>query len=149
MATLKTKYNLKDEVFNPYCVNEKYYITCEDCQGTGKWELKDSTKTIGCQTCSKDDNWYRTPGKVEQYKYFARVNTLTIGQITATIGYKKEIRYMCKETGLGSGSLWSEKDLVTTYEIAKQMADELAKRKNNGEKDIELDVLYVQCGGIK
>lgn len=146
MATLKTKYNLKQTVYNAYCTNQPYSVPCEDCDGTGYWKIANTEKTIGCHTCNKEDGWYNTPGKITKYKYFPGVQKLTIGQVRVTIGHQAEIRYMCKESGLGSGTLWSEKSLTDNYDLAVEASNILAEKKNAGE-DVDVENLYVQMGG--
>lgn len=148
MATIKTKYNLKQVVYNAYCENSPYYVKCEDCDGTGYWEVANKDKKIGCHTCNKEGSWRNNPGKVTLYKYFPRVQELTIGQIRATIGKDAEVRYMCKETGIGSGTLWNEKSLTDNEEYAIEASKILAERKNNGET-VEVEDLFVQMGGTK
>jgi hypothetical protein len=147
VSTIKTKYNLKQVVYNAYCVNEGYYVKCEDCNGTGHWDVTGKDIKVGCQTCNKGDHYWNTPGKTQHYKYFPRVQELTIGQIQATVGYNANIRYMCKETGLGSGSLWAEDSLTDNEAFAREVAKELAGRKNDGE-EVEVEDLYVQMGGV-
>ena len=147
MSTIKTKYSLKQTVYNAYCVNEVYNVKCEDCDGTGYWSIQGKDKKVGCETCNKSSfSWSNTPGIIQMYKYFPRVQELTIGQVQASIGYKAEVRYMCKETGLGSGTLWNEKSLTDDVNKATEAAKILAERKNAGE-DVELVDLYVQMGG--
>jgi hypothetical protein len=146
MSTIKTKYNLKQVVYNAYCSHEAYYVTCTDCNGTGYWEVAGKDMKIGCHTCNKESYW-NTPGKIEHYKYFPCVKRLTIGQVRATIGHSPEIQYMCKETGLGSGALWREDSLTDDEAVANEAAKVLADRRNAGE-DIKVDDLYIQ-GGAK
>lgn len=148
MSTIKTKYNLKQVVYNAYCENTPYSIACSDCDGTGYWELANKDKKVGCHTCNKEGSWHTTPGKITMYKYFPRVNELTIGQIQATVGHSPQIRYMCKETGLGSGTLWNEKSLTDDKLKATEAAKVLAEKQNAGE-DIKIEDLYVQMGGNK
>ena len=48
----------------------------------------------------------------------------TIGQISVTIRKDKtEIRYMCEETGIGSGAIYLEDECFTTYEEAVLATD--------------------------
>lgn len=148
MATIKTKYNLKQVVYNAYCENSAYYVKCEDCDGTGFWQVSGKDVKVGCQTCNKEERYWNTPGKIQQFKYFPRVQELTIGQIRATIGKDAEVRYMCKETGIGSGTLWNEKSLTDSEEVAIEASKILAERKNNGET-VEVEDLFVQMGGVK
>lgn len=145
MSTIKTKYSLKQVVYNAYCENMPYSVPCPDCDGTGYWEIANREKKVGCHTCNKETSWHNTPGKITKYKYFPRVQTLTIGQVQATIGHKAEIRYMCKETGLGCGTLWAEKSLTDNHDVAIKSSQTLAEKKNAGE-EVEIEDLYVQMG---
>lgn len=148
MSTIKTKYNLKQVVYKAYCENKAYHVKCEDCDGTGFWQVTGKDVKVGCQICNKDERYWNTPGKIERHKYFPRVQKLTIGQIQATVGHYPQIRYMCKETGLGSGTLWHEKSLTDSEEIAIEASKILAERKNAGET-VEVEDLFVQIGGSK
>lgn len=134
MSTIKTKYNLKQTVYSAYCENNPYSEPCSDCEGTGYWQLANKDKKVGCHTCNKESSWHNTPGKITKYKHFPRVLELTIGQVQATIGHGAQVRYMCKETGIGSGTLWPEKQLTDSYEIAKEAAKILSEAKNAGEE---------------
>lgn len=146
MSTIRTKYNLKQVVYNAYCENSAYYVKCEDCDGTGFWQVSGKDVKVGCQTCNKDQKYWNTPGKIQCFKYFPRVQELTIGQVQATIGHKPEVRYMCKETGLGSGTLWNERSLTDSEDKAIKVSVILAEKKNAGET-VELEDLFVQMGG--
>ena len=148
MAIIETKYNLGQTVYHSYCVNEAYYEACPDCDGTGLWKIEGRDCTIECQTCNKHNyRWCNTPGKIKKYKYFPSTEKLTIGQIRATAGYKPEIQYMCKETGLGSGSLWNENTLTDDYDLAVRCSEILSEKKNAGE-NVEVSELYLQEGGV-
>ena len=146
MSNIKTKYSLKQTVYNAYCANEAYYVKCNDCDGAGYWSVEGKDKKVGCHTCNKEDRYWNTPGKIQMFKYFPRVQELTIGQVRATIGHDAEIRYMCKETGLGSGTLWNEKSLVDDKLKANEASKILAEKKNAGE-NIQIEDLYIQMGG--
>ena len=146
MSTIKTKYSLKEVVYNAYCENHPYTEPCPDCDGYGYWALVNKDQKVGCHTCNKEARWHNTPGKITKYKYFPRVFELTIGQIQATIGHSPKIQYMCKETGIGSGTLWPQEQLTDNYDTAREAAKVLAERRNNGE-DVQVEELYLQMGG--
>lgn len=146
MATIKTKYNLGDVVYNASCYRDSYFEKCPDCDGTGKWKVEGKDLHVGYKTCN-ESSWQKSiAGKVRKFKYFPKVQKLTIGQIRATIGYGPEVRYMCKETGIGSGTLWYESNLTKDKELAEKCAEILAEKKNAGE-EVELEDLFVWVGG--
>ena len=141
MSTINTKFNLKQVVYYSTCENKPYHIDCVDCSGTGFWQVSGKDVKVGCHTCNKDEAYWRTPGKVEKYKHFPVVMRLTIGQVRAYIGYDAKVQYMCKETGIGSGSLWNEEELTENEVLAKKVAEILAERRNAGES-IKASLLY-------
>jgi hypothetical protein len=47
-----------------------------------------------------------------------------------------------------SGTLWNEKSLTDSEEVAIEASKILAERKNSGET-IEVEDLFVQMGGVK
>tara|TARA_Y100000114_G_C11764120_1_gene332323 strand:+ start:21332 stop:21781 length:450 start_codon:yes stop_codon:yes gene_type:complete len=132
MSTIKTKYNLKQVVYNAYCTHDRYYIECEDCGGTGYWQIAGKDKEVGCHTCNKEGSWVNNPGKIAKFKHFPKVRQLTIGQVRATIGYDAGVVYMCKESGTGSGTLWPENQLMEEEQKAIACANELADLLNSG-----------------
>lgn len=145
MAIIETKYNLGDVVYNAYYYHDSYFEKCHDCDGTGKWKVEGKDLQIECQTCNQHYRQAQHTGKVRKFKYFPKVRKLTIGQIRAQVGHDPEIRYMCKETGLGSGTLWSESMLVKDKKMAEKCAEILAEKKNAGE-EVELEDLLVEMG---
>lgn len=142
MATIETKYNLGDVVYNAFCYRDSYFEECPDCDGTGKWKVEGKDLQIECKTCNQH-YWHRGTGKVQKFKYFPKVKKLTIGQIRAQVGHDPEIRYMCEETGLGSGSLWRESSLLRDKDMAEELSKILAERKNAGE-EVTLEDLLIK-----
>lgn len=122
---IETKFNLGDEV---YFINQGHkvkYIECDSCDGTGKIELKNKN-LVECITCN---------GKgiltSNSYNYF-RVGTsiLIIGKVMIDFSTRDNIdefneSYMCRETGIGSGTIWPVKKLFSTREEAQAAADKL------------------------
>lgn len=134
MAVIETKYNLGDVVYYAGYYHDSYFEKCPDCDGTGEWKVEGKDLRIKCKTCNESSWQEVTAGKVRKFKFFPSVRKLTIGQIRATVGYDPEIKYMCKETGLGSGTLWSESMLVKDKKTAEEYAKILAEKKNAGEE---------------
>jgi hypothetical protein len=46
---------------------------------------------------------------------------------------KKEITYMCKETGIGSGTVYYENRLFSTYEKALNFVENANEQLKNGK----------------
>lgn len=141
MAIIETKYNLGDVVYHAGYYHDSYFEKCPDCDGTGEWKVEGKDLRIACKTCNEGYWQKSTAGKVQKFKYFPNVRKLTIGQIRATIGYGSEVRYMCKETGVGSGTLWCESLLTKDKELAEKCANILAEKKNAGEEASLEDLL--------
>lgn len=141
MATIETKYNLGDVVYKASCHRDSYFEECPDCDGTGKWKVEGKDLQIECKTCNQ--HYWGSAGKVQKYKYFPKVKKLTIGQIRVQVGHDPEVRYMCEETGLGSGSLWDESTLLSDYQLAEELSKILAE-KNNAGVEVSLEDLLIE-----
>ena len=135
---IETKFSNGDKVWHIWDEREKKFITCSFCQGSGHIVGKDGKERI-CPECY---------GKGGQYEYFAmkwQVQTLlTIGQVRAEVtgewegsndpggieweNYKArphsyEEQYMCRETGIRSGTLYDGNNLFATKEEAQAECD--------------------------
>jgi len=139
MGTITLKYDIGDKVFNPQSAYKKEMIECPDCLGTKKWKIIFPTgeeADTDCYTCTK--RWERPQGVIVLQSWVAQVRTLTIGQLRYEDGVPK---YMCEETGIGSGSVYKEKDLfdneadamkaaeLKTEETLKDIAKQVFKKK--------------------
>ena len=124
MAVLKSKYNLKQSVYSVHVSSEMEQHPCPDCDGSGYWKIEGKDKHIPCDTCNKSWNTGRL-GVILKHKKIYIIEYLTIGQIRIQSGYDPEVRYMCEETGLGSGSLWLENTLFPTREEAVKIGEEM------------------------
>ena len=111
MATLTTKFNAGDTVFQAEAFADRNLIQCPDCLGEARWKVilpNGVEDVIECPSCK---NGYWSCGKISEYGVRGEVRTLTIGRVT----YDDEgPQYMCEETGIGSGRLYREKDLFAT-----------------------------------
>lgn len=138
MATIEIKYSKGDKVYSAGSVYTNKSITCPDCLGCGKWTVRfaDGEEIeCECQTCAR--GWRHSSGYIVYQEYAPSVVQLTIGQV----GLDEDGgRYMCEETGVGSGTIYCEKNLFSTKEEAEIAADmkyqELMKHiaKNNFKK---------------
>lgn len=108
MAVITTKFNVGDTVYYADCATDRKLIQCPDCLGSAKWKAMLPTgeeETIECPSCK---NGYWSCGKISEYAVRGEVRTLTIGQV----GYEPEgPKYMCRETGVGSGQVYREDQL--------------------------------------
>jgi hypothetical protein len=135
MATLTTKYSIGDVVYHAFTKTERKQHPCPDCQGSRKWK---ATSPAGgeyefrCPRCSAS----YTSDHDMSLAYTASVpvvQRLTIGSIqynTEPGSYDHGARYMCRETGVGSGSVYNEDDLSETEEAATAAAEAKAALQN-------------------
>lgn len=144
---IETKYSVDDAVYVGRAEWGSEPIPCPDCKGTGKWTVVANSGPSGfwettCQTCRDWGNYsgYGT-GKVKQSTRIAITEYRTIGSIQVDTN-GDVVRYMCVETGVGSGSIYYEKDLFPTREEALAHAETLvaeqlpeARNKDEAHRD--------------
>lgn len=116
---LTTKYSVGDTVYRKVPEYRDYRVVmCELCMGTGRVTIAGAEdRHAECPDCS---------GRGDIGKDFpvpAVAQALTIGQVTVTTRNKtdrgeKEVVYMAKQTGIGSGTLHREENLFSTAEEA-------------------------------
>lgn len=135
MATITTKYSVGDTVFRAGTVPTRKKHPCPDCLGTRKWKATSpagSGYEFGCPRCSASYN-ARDELTLDYTAHVPTVERLTIGSIqvnTAPMSYDTGNRYMCNETGVGSGTVYSESDLFDNEESAKLSAEFKANEVN-------------------
>lgn len=123
MATITTKYSVGDKVFHASLTTERRRHPCPDCKGEKKWSAKSPAGTeyaFGCPRCSAGYNAERDM-MLDYSAYTPLVGRLTIGSVqynTAHGSYDEGARYMCHETGVGSGAVYNEPDLYPSEEEA-------------------------------
>jgi len=120
---IETKYSVGDVVYHGRNETVARRTECPDCKGTKEWAVTTpagDTMTTGCATC---DTLYGPTGFIEKYERTPKVETLTIGSVrfdSHDSGADREpASYMCRETGVGSGSIWYESRLRATREEAE------------------------------
>jgi hypothetical protein len=78
-----------------------------------------------CQTCRS--GWFST-GLVSNWADRAHIDEVTIGSVRIDTADENPVAYMCKETGIGSGSIYYEKNLrATRFEAEELAASEMAR----------------------
>lgn len=127
MTIIKTKYSIGDTVFHGYTLQERREHPCPDCNGERKWTAKSpagSEYTFGCPRCSMSYISDRDL-QLDYTTHVPSARQLTIGSIqhnTAAGAYDHCTRYMCPETGVGSGSVYNEGSLFETEDEALNAA---------------------------
>ena len=124
----ESKYGIGDVVFRGYVGDSSKKIPCPECDGTGRLRIEGKSMTVNCPECNGH-------GGTSVYDCAPCTQKLTIGQVGVIVtdsygliepgqfhNYSpqkaREERYMCVETGIGSGNVYSEHDLWTTEELA-------------------------------
>ncbi len=130
MATITTKFSIGDTVYHAWMTTERKRHPCPDCLGTRKWSAKSPAGReyeVDCPRCSTT---YLSDRDLSiDYSAFApAVQRLTIGQVEAHAGgSESKNKYMCAETGIGSGTIYYEHDLFETEAEALEAASVKAK----------------------
>lgn len=132
---LESKFNIGDTVFAARADREDVAVTCPECLGSRHWEVTSpagNTMTVECPTCTYG---YEVRGYITKSEVRPTVQRLTIGQVRYEI---ETFTYMCQETGIGSGTIWSEDRLSRTHEAAMErsvsFAAEVQKEQDAREK---------------
>ena len=106
-------------------------IQCPDCLGTKEWEVRLPSGEIfkhDCQTCRTG---YFSKGTVSEWAdHLTITDYYTVGSIQTDTNSETPIRYMCRETGVGSGSVYNEEQLHPDEQSAQAYGEaELARVK--------------------
>lgn len=135
MAIIETKYSIGDVVWYANTTTQAKQHPCPDCNDTKKWAAVSpagNEYTFGCPRCSTRFNSHDEL----RLTYTAHVPTarrMTIGSVqfnSAKEGWDAGARYMCLETGVGSGSVYEEARLFETESDALIYAQSLADTAN-------------------
>ena len=116
-----TKYSVGDQVYVAHAVYGTRRETCQDCDGKGEFPVEGKDFAILCPTCC--GAWDEKRGWRDVAEWQPKVELLTIGQVRVQIGGGEDrISYMCRETGVGSGAVWNEEDLLPSRDLADKRA---------------------------
>lgn len=126
LTELKPKFKVGDNVINVHVCWSSKQIQCPDCLGTMKWKVTCPSKEefeVDCNTCKS--GWQCT-GTVTEWGDDYTLQYRTIGSVRTDTGDEREpIKYMCSETGVGSGQIYPEKNLF----FDRPEAEEYAKKE--------------------
>lgn len=124
---LESKFNLGDVVFVAHADRDDEAVTCPECLGSRHWEVSSpagNKMIVECPTCTYG---YEVRGFVTKSVVRPTVQLLTVGQIKYEEDHDKRdgsmtFKYMCHETGIGSGTVWAQDRLFSTHEAAMERA---------------------------
>jgi hypothetical protein len=126
---IKSKYSVGDTVYYSGLISLQKKLDCPDCFGEERWT---TTSPAGieywfdCPRCSSN---YLSDRKMSlSYLGFkANVEALTIGSVRFDSSKDDgKYTYMCKETGVGSGTVYDQDDLFLTRDEATNKAERKA-----------------------
>lgn len=128
-ASLVTKFGVGDKVFSAWTTITQKKRPCPDCQDTLKWDaISPAGKQyqFPCPRCSAS---YHSNDDISlQYStHVPSVQELTIGSVRVDTNDEHPVSYMCRETGVGSGSIHDEETLFATHDEATAAAEIMAK----------------------
>jgi hypothetical protein len=131
------KFDIGDKVFRAQVEQREVAKQCPDCLGQGIWSgitPAGEEFEVPCSTCGfgfKD----KSPGTIQERRLTVTALPLTIGSIRIDTASRNEnpVSYMCKETGIGSGTIHHENNLFISEEEAFKRAREIL-----GEREVEL-----------
>jgi hypothetical protein len=135
MATITTKYSEGDTIYFASTQSEKRKHDCPDCLGERKWKTVSPAGgeyEFDCPRCAAP--YMSNPKLSLAYQAYAPfVSKMTIGSVqfnTAKGAYDQGARYMCRETGVGSGAVYNEADFFTIESDAMDAAQLKADEQN-------------------
>ena len=114
MAELKTKFSIGDAVYHASTTTTKKQHPCPDCLGSRKWSATSpagGSYQFGCPRCG---GGYRSEDalSLDYTQFVPIVRKLTIGSVRVDTSDNRPVSYMCRETGVGSGSVYAEQVFV-------------------------------------
>jgi hypothetical protein len=127
------KYRIGQRVFYASEISDTVTHPCPDCLGTKLWKVitpAGAELEAACQRCGSYSS--RDIPSLQYRTWVASVQPLTIGSIQIDTnagrgGWREDpVRYMCSETGVGSGSVYNESKLFASEDDAKVAAEALA-----------------------
>lgn len=130
---IETKYSIGDVVWLATTRTETKRMPCPDCNGTKKWKATSPAGAeyeFNCPRCSARHG-PNHPLTLDYTQFTGSTQRLTVGQVRTSTG-DEGATYMCCETGVGSGSIYYERDLFLTKEEAQAAADAKAAVQNDG-----------------
>lgn len=136
MSLPEIKYAIGDKVFFAGTAHVEKKHPCPDCFDTHRWTATSPAGEeygMSCPRCCSrsfgDDKL-----SLKYWEYVPSIRELTIGSIRLDTSDKSPVGYMCVETGVGSGSVYRQDQLLQTHEEARVVAQLEAIQKNKRDK---------------
>lgn len=134
MGSLQTKFAIGDVVYHASIFQTTKQHPCPDCKGERKWK---AISPVGSEyefSCPRCTTSFQSNSDLSlRYQAFAPVvDKLTIGSIRVDTSDDRGNQYMCAETGVGSGSIYYERDFFSTHEEAMTVAQIKATEADKG-----------------
>ena len=125
------KYAIGQKVWHASTTSERQFVVCPDCVGRLVWKVSTpagGSFKVPCSTCR--DMWGST-GRVLGVSVVVGVTEqLTIGSIQINTDDKDcPVRYMCEETSVGTGTVYSEDKLCASKAEAEVLAAVLVEQR--------------------
>lgn len=139
MATLTTKFDIGQTVWHANTTTQVFQHKCPDCSDARAWEATSPAGGVFRIPCPRCSVQYTSNDelRLNYTKFVPAVRPLTVGQIKASTAIGDDWdagnSYMCCETGIGSGSIYRERDLFATEAEALTAAEAQAAIKNSNE----------------
>jgi hypothetical protein len=133
MATIATKFSIDDKVWCARIRTEKRQHPCPDCLGAKEWAVTSPAGTAYAFRCPRCSARYAAnhDSSLDYNVYIPHADNLTIGSVRIdTSDRERPVSYMCRETGVGSGSVYDECKLFPTQEEAIAFAQTEADEAN-------------------
>lgn len=116
---VKTKFAMGERVWKAWKGSESYWEPCAFCDATGQISSADGNTIRPCPEC-----YGRKGSKEWRSKKWLVQGPLTVGEVRLEINADTfEERYMCVETGIGSGTLHEAEHLFETEDEAQAYCD--------------------------
>ncbi len=141
MTTITTRYSIGDCVWHANTMTDVKQHPCPDCNNTRQWQAVSPAGNEYSFACPRCTARYAGHNQAS-LKYMAHVplvQQLTIGSIqynSAADSWDNRTRYMCRETGVGSGSVYDEARLFATEAEALAAAQLIADEANSTQKHV-------------
>lgn len=137
MAVIETKYSIGDVVYFASTTMERKQHPCPDCKGERKWKAVSPAGEeyeFRCPRCSASYS-SRDDLSLNYTAHTPIATRLTIGSVRhdsngSHPNHTPKNEYMCRETGVGSGSVYNEDRLFPTEAEALEFAKGFAGEAN-------------------
>lgn len=133
----RPKFNIGDRVFTAFTHQTMRQLPCPDCLGNKTWRVISPAGKESTTPCPRCESHYHGLPSLNVPHVEASVRSLTIGSIQInTADYDHApVKYMCRETGVGSGSVYEENDLFLDEAEATRVAEAKAEAETQKAND--------------